>query len=426
MNHKRVLNGILPRTMAALSVILCVSMGSYAQEESINWQKRAEPAMETPVLNTTPLPEYGYDRLDYGMTIGIERTQNGRIWACWVGGGDNEDAFFVLNRSDDDGETWSNPKLVIDPQNPALSEKRRTIVGNLWTDPKGRLWLFFDQSMTYFDGRNGLWYTVCENPDAEEPTWSEPERIWHGCALNKPIVLEDGTWMLGVSLWDRSKIKSDVFKDAFPELDSLRMANVLVSTDEGKTWERRGGVQFSTPQFDEQQIVERENGTLWMTARTRKEGLWQSISHDQGRTWSSPEEFMPHISSRHLLRRLESGRLLLIKHGGLDEKTRFRSKLTAYLSDDDGKTWKGGLMIDERRGVSYPDGFQAPDGTIYISYDRNRDWDGEILMARFTEEDVLSGAFQSDTAKSRILISKPKGLDKLPAPSEVIYQSKKR
>ncbi len=65
-------------------------------------------------------------------------------------------------------------------------------------------------------------------------------------------------------------------------------------------------------------------------------------------------------------------------------------KLSAWLSDDDGKTWQGGLMLDERKGVSYPDGFQAPDGTIYISYDRNRATDGEILLARFTEEDILA------------------------------------
>ena len=71
-----------------------------------------------------------------------------------------------------------------------------------------------------------------------------------------------------------------------------------------------------------------------------------------------------------------------------------RSLLTAWLSDDDGKTWRGGLMLDERTGVSYPDGFQAPDGTIYISWDRNRSTDGEILMARFTEEDVLAKALK--------------------------------
>ena len=55
-------------------------------------------ALETPRLNTSPLPEYGYDRIDYGMTLSIERTPRGRLWACWVGGGDSEKGFFVLAR----------------------------------------------------------------------------------------------------------------------------------------------------------------------------------------------------------------------------------------------------------------------------------------------------------------------------------------
>lgn len=46
------------------------------------------------------------------------------------------------------------------------------------------------------------------------------------------------------------------------------------------------------------------------------------------------------------------------KHGPLDTRTS-RSHLTAYLSKDDGTTWTGGLMLDERRGVSYPDGQQT-------------------------------------------------------------------
>lgn len=64
-------------------------------------------------------------------------------------------------------------------------------------------------------------------------------------------------------------------------------------------------------------------------------------------------------------------------------------------------------MLDERKGISYPDGFQAPDGTIYISYDRNRSTDGEILMARFTEADILARATASPRSKLRLLISRP-------------------
>jgi hypothetical protein len=62
-----------------------------------------------------------------------------------------------------------------------------------------------------------------------------------------------------------------------------------------------------------------------------------------------------------------------------------------------------------RNGISYPDGIQAPDGTIYISYDRNRATDGEILMARFTEEDILAKEPIGPESKLKMLISRPLG-----------------
>lgn len=177
------------------------------------------------------------------MTIGIERTPNGRLWACWVGGGDNEKAFFVLASSEDAGATWSKPRAVIDPHDPALPFARRVIVGALWLDPRGRLWWFFDQALTHFYGRAGTWAVRCDQPDAVEPVWSEPVRIWHGCVLNKPIIRANGEWLLTISLWDRWKT-TERFFGCFPELDEWRMINFFVSKDEGLTWQRRGGVQL--------------------------------------------------------------------------------------------------------------------------------------------------------------------------------------
>ncbi len=75
-----------------------------------------------------------------------------------------------------------------------------------------------------------------------------------------------------------------------------------------------------------------------------------------------------------------------------------RSHLCAFLSDDDGATWTGGLLLDERSGVSYPDGVQGPDGVIRIIYDFNRTKDKQILMAAFTEADVARGK-PSDATK---------------------------
>jgi hypothetical protein len=369
-------------------------------------EKVADHALLPPVLNTSPLPEYDYEKLDYGMTIGIERTPGGRLWACWVAGGDSPAAYFVLATSDNDGQTWSKPRLVVDSHSKDLPRERSILVGNLWTDPLGRLWLIFDQSMDMFDGRAGVWATLCENPDADAPSWSAPRRIWHGVTLNKPTVLSTGEWMLPISLDQRGGFGP--FQGCFAELDPMRGANVFVSGDEGKTWERRGMATFPNPDWHEHMIVERKDSSLWMLARTAK-GIMESFSSDAGRTWSAAAEpqGIRQPNARFHVRRLLSGRLLLVKHGDRIDAHQGRVQLSAWLSDDDGKTWNGGLILDEREGISYPDGFQAPDGTIYISYDRNRATDGEILLARFTEEDILARELKSSKSKFKILISRP-------------------
>ncbi len=166
----------------------------------------ADLALVPPQLNTSPLPEYDYDKLDYGMTIGIERTPGGRLWACWVAGGDSPKAFFVLATSDDDGESWSPPCLVVDSHSKALPVDRSVLVGNLWTDPLGRLWLIFDQSMDMFDGRGRrVGVGLRQSRRRRARAGREPRRIWHGVTLNKPTVLSTGEWMLPISLDQRGR-----------------------------------------------------------------------------------------------------------------------------------------------------------------------------------------------------------------------------
>lgn len=360
-----------------------------------------ERALDPPRLRLDPAP--GTVDLGYGMTIGIERTAGGRLWACWVGGGDGPPGFFVLATSDDEGASWSPPRLVIDPHDAALGVARRTLVGSLWRDPLDRLWLFFDQSLGYFDGRAGTWAIRCDDPDAVHPAWSAPRRLWHGCNLNKPIVARDGAWLLPVSLWSRSHTWGG-FADCFPELDHLRGAHVLASTDQGATWGDRGMVTMPHAQFDEHQLVERRDGSLWLTARTAI-GIHEAFSRDGGRSWSQPTPSAIRQtveaatwcteggnSSRHHLSRLRSGRLLLIKHGQrIDDAPAQRSHLCAFLSDDDGAGWSDGLLLDGRSAVSYPDATQSSDGTIWVSWDRERAALGEILLASFREDDVLTG-----------------------------------
>ena len=69
-------------------------------------------------------------------------------------------------------------------------------------------------------------------------------------------------------------------------------------------------------------------------------------------------------------------------------------------------------MLDERRGVSYPDGQQTTDGTICIIYDFSRIGARHILMASFREEDVAAGKSVSGEVSLRQLISDASGGDK--------------
>jgi hypothetical protein len=61
--------------------------------------------------------------------------------------GPEPDGYFILATSDDGGGTWSQPRLVVGALDPSGKRQRGALVGNLWTDPRGRLWLFFDQTV---------------------------------------------------------------------------------------------------------------------------------------------------------------------------------------------------------------------------------------------------------------------------------------
>jgi hypothetical protein len=86
--------------------------------------------------------------------------------------------------------------------------------------------------------------------------------------------------------------------------------------------------------------------------------------------------------------------------------------LSRPLSDDDGATWKGGLLLDERES-SYPDGLQAEDGTLYIIYDHQRytlnragkRGVGSVVMATFREADIRAARAVTDQVRLRVVIT---------------------
>lgn len=372
--------------------------------------------MQAPEMLTDPGLQYANHVRKFQGIPGIERARNGRLWAVWYAGDTREGPgnYVVLVTSGDDGKTWSGPRLVIDP--PGFV---RAFDAALWIDPRGRLWLFWAQTVGHWDGRGGVWAIVANDPGREKPKWSAPRRMAHGVLMNKPIVARSGEWLFPINsganptnlplINERDKLNLSAERVAAlsHDLGDLKGVNVYSSTDRGRSLSLLGGLKFPVSDAaTEQMLVERKDASLWMLVRTRR-GIAGGISRDGGRTWSEPViPEIEHPVTRFFITRLKSGRLLLVRHSPPNGKD--RSHLTAHLSGDDGNTWSSGLMLDARINVSYPDGVQAPDGRIYIIYDRERFTDKEILLAIFTEDNIRRGAVGPES-RLRVVVNRAGG-----------------
>ncbi len=339
---------------------------------------------------TNPSPKYSSSARRFQGIPSMAVAPSGRLWTVWYGGvGPTEDEFnyVIAATSSDGGTTWSDEKLVVDPDGVGTV---RAFDPQAWVDPNGTLWIIWAQTIGHDSSVAGTWAITTDQPDAENPVWSDPVRLTDGIMMGKPIVLTTGEWVLPAAVWGAD--------------NSCRM---VVSSDQGASWQLRGAANVPSEyrNADEHMLVERLDGSLWMWIRTDY-GIGESSSSDRGVTWSAvvPSD-VQHTVSRFFIWRLASGNLLLVKHGGIDEDVG-RTDLTAFISKDDGETWEGGLLLDDRAAISYPDGMQDADGAIYITYDRRRTTEREILMARFTEAEVESGTLTAANSALRLLVNK--------------------
>ena len=341
--------------------------------------RQLEAALRPMTLIENPAGKYADElRLFQGIPA-VERTAKGRLWAAFYGGDvtENMENFVLALTSDDDGLTWTK-RLAVDMPGEAV----RPYDPCLWIAPNGALWLFWGQTACInragynptFDGRCGVWCAVCEDPDAAAPRFGAPRRIANGVMMNKPTVTRDGAWLLPCALWH-------FLPNAALDLPQERYSNVYASYDEGGSFQLIGHADYADRLIDEHMLVERQDGSLWMLIRARA-GIGQAFSYDGGHTWEGESDTgWGGPCSRFFIRRLRSGRLVLVNHADFTG----RNNLTAFLSDDDGKTWQGGLRIDSRENVSYPDG---------------------------TEDDILAGEIRTQGSFLRRVVNKATGREK--------------
>lgn len=336
-------------------------------------------------------------------TIAI--TPRGRIYVAWYAGGTNEphiENYNLLVYSDDDGKTWSEHLLVI----PSCEERLvHALDIQLWSDPDGKLHVFWvqnnvvpepevmpphapDQPQVSRDGylfndfHHSMWEIICENPDDENPVFSEPKRLDMGFLRCKPTALSSGRWIY--------------FN--YDQIDERYAYSI--SDDGGKTLSRRYACKKITTAFDEAMAYEKKNGEIRVFARARASVgeivEFSSFDNAESFTEAKPSGIVC-PDTRFFVSRTPSGRVLLVKNDD-NEK---RINMTACLSDDDGETWNHSLLIDTR-WTTYPD-VDFYNGNIYLVYDSERTKAREILFVKLTEDDIINGT--KDITPS--IISKP-------------------
>jgi hypothetical protein len=350
-------------------------------------------------------------------------TRGGRLWAAWYSGTTPgakiescPNAYVVVSTSADGGANWKEV-LAIDPDGPG---SLKSMDPRPWVDPEGRLWIIWHvtiNGVSYKHQFKKAWAITADDEEKDAPSWSQPRHIADGVMINKPVVLPGGDWLFAAH--DRKTVETGFLK-------------AVVSEDHGRTFKVRGQIEVSHDLHAiEPMAVQRKDGSIWMLIRTGNagdmetpQGISESFSTDGGVTWSPPRpSAIKHTASRFYIGRLQSGNLLLVKHSGINVDLasvgrKQRRELTAFISQDDGRSWSKGLVIDERVGCSYPDAQQDADGKIYLTWDFNRSKDQEILITTFREEDVLAGsddALASVKANRRV-VSKGGGPAGEPSP----------
>ena len=354
------------------------------------------------ITNPSTLKKYHTEHRIWQGIPGIAHTKGGRTFVSFYSGNTKETYgnYAAVIMSDD--ETHYGEPIAV-----AYKEGNfRCFDPALWIDTLGRLWFIWN----VMPGEEVM-AVICDDPDAENLVWSKEFCIGRGIMMNKPTVLSTGEWLFPIAIW-KLDIYNNFRKSALTDGD-VAGSYVYKTSDNGKTFVCLGGADVPNRSFDEHMVYEMNNGVLRMLVRLHN-GIGESCSYDRGKQWSKGHKTeLGGPSSRFFIKKLKSGRVLLINHYNFKK----RNNLTALLSEDDGMTFPYSLLLDERDSVSYPDAVECEDGMIRIVYDRERGCflssleeayssAREILTAAITEEDIITGCLQSQKGYLKRVVCK--------------------
>ena len=310
----------------------------------------------------------------------LARRRNGQLLLICTGGRDGHVCPFgqvELMRSDDNGKTWTYPRvlldLAIDDRDAGILETTKgTLLAttfsslayehyfdsgaiNNWDASRRARWRGAHHRISTAERKAQLGTWMLRSTDGGV-TWTTP----YDSIVNSPhgpIQLADGRQLYaGKDLWKTGK-----------------WIGVCESRDDGKSWQKLAQIPTrpgdDPAEYHELHAIEAANGTIIAQIRNHnasnsRETL-QSESTDGGKTWSMPRSIGVWGLPSHLLR-LKDDRLLM-SYGY--RRRPFGNE--ARISKDHGKTWSEPITIsgDGANGdLGYPSSVELTDGTLLTAW----------------------------------------------------------
>ncbi len=343
----------------------------------------------TPISSATDEDYRASSRRWGGIPTVITAGKN--LFVAWQTGGvvepdPNYLNYITVAASKDGGKTWIDPFMIIDP----LEENLQSRVPQFYYNHAGQLYLLFsyEKKNIHAIALHGM------DGDLSDVTYEEPFPIGVSySSYTKPTLISDGSIMY---------------------LSNKLDATLYRSEDDGKTFKAYSALESEAPAssrvFAESTLVEKKDGLLWGMRRLENAvngGIEQAFSADMGKTWTKSQGNLPSPltspGSRFAMQRLKSGNLLFVTNA--TGKGMTRTRMTAYLSTDDGETWPYSLLLDPTLS-SYPDFWEGDDGKIYIVFDKDRYGEGGMRLCVVTEEDLMAGKYVSEGSAQLVTIAK--------------------
>lgn len=231
-------------------------------------------------------PKPGNPRNSEGSMVELADGSLLFVYSCYTGEeyADEAVASLASIRSSDGGESWSTPQLFIGPERfGALNVMSPTILRLA----SGKLALFFMVRHGWHDNRTHMCISIDEGEHFSEPVCCI--RAPGYFVTNNDRVIQTASGRLIVpAAYHRLKSEDVLARGAF---DSRGISFFYYSDDEGLSWSEApsmlsSGSSLSSSGLQEPGVYQCADGHLWAYFRTDLGVQYQSVSFDDGLTWS--------------------------------------------------------------------------------------------------------------------------------------------